>query len=348
MTSKLSSLSVIIVVHEDLIDPPVLNELVDALALQVTDFEIIIIANGVRNELTLLLKQFVEISPDTTIIFLGERVHEDVARLVGIDHAVGDYVLFCNADTTDAQAVPSLISPLSKGYDLVFGDPRGQIVIEESMLTRLLTKLCYWVYENAIGLKLSRYPTGLRIFSRSAALFVASCHDAEFRIRGESIGGGFAATSVPVSLGKVQVLQRQPLHLMWSKGIRLLLSVTTLPLRTASYLSLAGGIVSVLYSVYVVIIYLFKPNVGAGWTTTSLQLAGMMFLFSLVFLFLCEYVIEIYQANPPRGRRRLVTRELRSPLSRRSARLNVLGLSGQYQIGAPYDLIDTPKRRGKS
>jgi hypothetical protein len=330
-------------VSDDLVASSVLDALVGSLACQAADFEIIMIANGVGNELTLPLKQFAETSPDTTIVFLGERVHDDVARLVGIDHAVGDYVLLCNPDAADAKALPSLVAPLWEGFDLVFGDPRGRIVVERPPATRALFEIYRRVYRSATGLKLSRYPTGLRIFSRDAALFVASRYDAEIRIRAENIGAGFASTSVPLPAGEIEARRAEPIHRVWSRGLRLLLSVTALPLRGASYLSLAGGALSALYTVYVVIIYLFKPNVAAGWTTLSLQLAGMMFIFSLVFLFLCEYVIEIHAAHPPRSRRHRVTRELRSPLSRRSARLNVVDFNGQLQIGAPADLADRLK-----
>ena len=115
----------------------------------------------------------------------------------------------------------------------------------------------------------------------------------------------------------------------------MLLSVSTLPLRGASYAALLGGALSVLYSFYVFAVYLFKPDVAEGWTTISLQLAVMMFVFSMVLLFIGEYVIQIHSANPPRSRRYLVLRELRSPLSRRSARLNIVDAEGRFQLGQP-------------
>lgn len=117
-----------------------------------------------------------------------------------------------------------------------------------------------------------------------------------------------------------------------------------MPLRSASYASLIGGILSVLYSVYIVVIYIFKKDLIQGWTTMSLQLAGMMFIFSLIFLFLSEYIIQIHAANPPRTRRHLIAREIRSTLSRRSARLNVVNSAGDFQLGAPSNLSELAGR----
>jgi hypothetical protein len=102
----------------------------------------------------------------------------------------------------------------------------------------------------------------------------------------------------------------------------------------------------VLYSVYVFCIYLIKADVVEGWTTLSLQLAGMMFIFSVVLLFLSEYVIQIHSASPPRSRRYLVMRELRSPLSRRTQRLNVVDAEGRFQLGKPAWLLADDNGRG--
>jgi hypothetical protein len=124
-----------------------------------------------------------------------------------------------------------------------------------------------------------------------------------------------------------------------SKAVRLLLTGSSAPLRLSSYLGFGGGIMSVLYAVYVVLVYLFKTDVEPGWTTLSLQMAGMMFLFSTQFLFLSEYLVQILSAAPAIGRRHLVARELRGTLSRRSSRLNVVGKEGQFYLGAPPHLI---------
>ena len=124
-----------------------------------------------------------------------------------------------------------------------------------------------------------------------------------------------------------------------SKAVRLLLTGSSAPLRLSSYLGFGGGIMSVVYAVYVVLVYLFKRDVEPGWTTLSLQLAGMMFLFSLQFLFLSEYLVQILSTSPATGRRQLVARELRGTLSRRSGRLNVVGKEGLFYLGAPQHLI---------
>jgi len=67
----------------------------------------------------------------------------------------------------------------------------------------------------------------------------------------------------------------------------------------------------------------------------------MMFLFSLQFLFLSEYLVQILSASPSGSRRHLVAREIRTPLTRRSGRLNLVDEEGRFQLGAPAALLDT-------
>ncbi|MBA2668895.1 MAG: hypothetical protein H0U67_00815, partial [Gemmatimonadetes bacterium] len=117
--------------------------------------------------------------------------------------------------------------------------------------------------------------------------------------------------------------------------LRLITTGSTALLRTSSYLAVGGGIASGIYAIYVVLIYLLLPEVQRGWTTMSLQLSGMMLLFSIQFLLLAERVLQISANNPSNYRRHIVIRELRSPLSRRSARLNVVDQQGRFRLGAP-------------
>jgi polyisoprenyl-phosphate glycosyltransferase len=64
-----------------------------------------------------------------------------------------------------------------------------------------------------------------------------------------------------------------------------------------------------------------------------------MFLFSVQFLFLSEYLVQILSSSPPSNRRHLVARELRGTLSGRSSRLNLVDGEGRFHVGAPQRLL---------
>ena len=340
----LTSITVVTVVNDVVVSQASFAAYIAVLEQHAVDFDFVLVANSVDTEAALQLKTLVAQVPDTTIVFLGEPVHDDLARLVGIDHAVGDHVLFCDMLFDAPAALPPLLAELAHGYDLVVAESPANPMPGRPLPSRLLVGLYARVYTAMTTVQLDLDPTGLRVMSRSAALFLAGRANAELLMRAKSLGRGFPAISLsvmrdPPPLGVARTRLRR--H-TWSKGVGMLLSVSTLPLRGASYGALLGGVLSVLYSVYVFAVYLFKPDVAAGWTTISLQLAVMMFIFSMVLLFIGEYVLQIHSASPPRGRRYLVLRELRSPLSRRSRRLNIVDAEGRFQLGRPAWLARSP------
>lgn len=334
MSDLLASITVISVVNDERPTAAGIERFSSFLERQAVDFDFVLVANNVGSEVALHLKALVATVPDLTVVFLGEKVHDDLARLVGIEHAVGDYVLFCNPATDEPGILPALLAPVAEGYDLVIGDMQGIAATRRAPVTGLLFELYLRLYRLLAGMELNRQPTGLRILSRAAALFLTARPNAELLVRARSLGSGFPAKIIPIPAGGRQVGVRHA----WTQAIGMLLRVSAMPLRGASYTALLGGVLSVVYSIYVVAVYLFKPDVAAGWATLSLQLAGQMFLFSLTFLFLSEYIIQIHAANPPRSRRYLVLRELRSPLSRRSTRLNVVDAEGRFRLGMPASL----------
>jgi hypothetical protein len=340
MRPFLPSLSLIAVVGRTAPSAADLHQFAARLARKAVDFEIILVANGsggATNETTLALKTLVGAVPDLSVVFLAEDVHDDVARLVGIEHAVGDFVLFCDLARDDPGELRSVLAPLRDGYDLVFAARPGPK--PRSLLHRLLLERLCGFYGRMIGASITLEPTGMRVFSRAAALHVAACPGAELRLRARDLGPSFPALAVPLAAAVER--RRRPRGRAWTDGIGLLLSVSTLPLRSASYAAALGGGASALYSLYVFAVFLLQPNVAPGWTTLSLQLSGTLFVFSIVLLFLSEQVIQINAAAPPRSRRSLVVRELRSPLSRRRQALNVVDADGVFQLGKPA-WLDVP------
>jgi polyisoprenyl-phosphate glycosyltransferase len=337
--TRLKSLTVVSVVKDVIVDSDTFKRFITTLEPHVTDFDFVLVANATNIDTTLRLKELVAEVPDTTVVFLGYNVHDDLARIVGIEHAVGDHILFCDMARDDPAVLPTLLVPLHGGHDLVIGDPPDSISPEHSFGFRLVFSVYARIYAAITNTWLALSPTGLRVLSREAALFISGRPNAELLLRARDIGPGFPATIVPlpplVTLSRDTVRRYHP----WSKGLAMLLSVSAMPLRGATYAALFGGGLSVVYSFYVCAVYMLKPDIAAGWTTISLQIAAMMFTFSLVLLFISEYVIQIHSSSPPRSHRYLVVRELRSTLSRRGGRLNIVDAEGRYQIGRPDWLL---------
>src|ERR1700694_3455687 len=94
LAQPLSSISVIFIVRDTPLDFGVSERLFDVLGAAFAYINTVVVASGVSASTAIQLKQSAELLPDCTVLFLTEEVHDDIARLLGIDHAISDHLLF--------------------------------------------------------------------------------------------------------------------------------------------------------------------------------------------------------------------------------------------------------------
>jgi hypothetical protein len=322
MDAPSGSVSAVVVIENQLPDTAFLDGLERQLESHFLDFEFIFVANGGAPAVRELKRQIAQI-PDATCLVLTERHDVDAARLIGMEHAIGDHVLVLSPGPQVLDTLPTVLEQMRAGYDVVFAAPTT------SLRTPLIERAAYALLSRLSGISLSSDTVILALLNREAALHLLDKINAEILLKARALGPGFSTTTVKITpLGSPTV--SRSLSARAAKAIRLLVSTGATPIRFMGAVSIAASGLSLLYAAYVVLVFLFKPDVEAGWTTLSLQVAGMMFLFSTMFWLLSEYVVQIHGALASR-RRRVVVRELRSE-RRRVARLNVVDESGAYRL----------------
>lgn len=336
---KLPSVTAVLVVRALPVEIDILLRLSAALQDLFMDVEIVLVANGVTREMSLTLKRATENVPDCTVVFLSGNVHDDVARLLGIDYAISDYVMFITPLQSEIDAIPSMVATLQGGNDLVVGEGGGDFVVQRDWFGSLAYSMFRWVYRVLTGMTYEAQPPRFRLLSRAAALFIATRLNGEVLVRAHELGPGFPSANVFIGPYTPMTGVGMPARMAASKGLQLLLTGSALPLRISSYFGFLTGFASIVYGGYVLLMYLFRQDIARGWTTLSLQSAGIMFLLSIQFLFLSEYLVQILSSSPVATRRQLVIRELRGTVSSRSGRLNVVDTEGRFQVGAPPHLV---------
>ncbi len=342
MHGPLSSVSVVMVVRDEVPSLALVASLSRQLEALFVDFEFIFVANDVGQAVALELKELIERVPDGLAVFLADHVHDDLARLVGIDHAVCDHVLFCTPTAEEIATLPAFERALAAGCDLVIGPDgeHGPRRLGRRVLFAGFRTLFRWT----TGKVYEPRPADFRIMSRAAALYVSTRTDGEVLVRARTLGSGFPTATVDAPARPARRKSGRSVVRDMARGARLITTGSTMLLRASSYVAVTGGLLSGLYAIYVVMVFFLVPDVQPGWTTMSLQLSGMMLLFSIQFLLLAEHVIQIVSSNPSGNRRHIVVRELRSPLSRRSARLNVVDREGRFHLGAPAEFMAADPR----
>jgi hypothetical protein len=161
--------------------------------------------------------------------------------------------------------------------------------------------------------------------------------DGEMLLRSRKIASGFPSSAVTID-DPGYTWPAPKLVDSFGKAMRLLLASSSAPLRFISIVGCLGSATALAYTIYVLLVYFFKEDVQPGWTTMSLQLSFLTFILSAMLALLSEYVVQIHSASFAR-RRYIVSREIRSQLSARSGRMNVVDPNGHYRPGAPEDLL---------
>jgi len=112
------------------------------------------------------------------------------------------------------------------------------------------------------------------------------------------------------------------------RGMRLLTSTTSAPMRLVNTLCLFGASANAIYSIYVVVVTLFVPGVAPGWASLSLQQSGMFLLLSLVLLVLGEYILQMASLSNV-GPLYHIAREFTSVRMIRREKLNIEEVSSE-------------------
>jgi glycosyltransferase involved in cell wall biosynthesis len=187
-----ASISAVCIVDDRAPEFDVIARLLNVLGANFSDAEIVIVANGCDNETTLHLKALTEQLPDITVAFLETRLDADTAKLVGIENAIGDWVLFIDPMPSRLSALPALFAEIHKGIDVVLALPlqRGRPSPLRALLQRTFISFYNWL--NGVSV-LAERPV-LSLLSRQAALHVLHCRDAEMLLRSRKIGSGFPST----------------------------------------------------------------------------------------------------------------------------------------------------------
>jgi hypothetical protein len=303
-----------------------------SLADAAKDHEIVVIANGVSAEVTHQLRTIAEAVANVTVHFLAQPVDRDLAVLLGIDHALGDWVLVLTPTLEEVANLPRVLQQAGP-YEIVFAGAAMRTDLPR--LYGHMARAYFKLYAFASGSTVDWPTPPIRVYSRAAARYLAGQLNAEFALRSLDVSGAFPGIRQTIDdLPPSEVELLTPLNAL-RKACRGLVNARAVMMRALIGIALCTGFVAVLSSIYAVLSYLLKERVEPGWTTLSLQISIMMFLFSLMFALLSEYVLVVYRATP-RRRTLSFVREMRSPLRPRSERLDVVGTE-RFILGAPED-----------
>jgi dolichol-phosphate mannosyltransferase len=313
---------------------PFLAELLDVLQQQFANFEVVLVDDGSIDERA--ARQIAEVIAEfrcVRLVRLSRAMGTEIAMMAGFDSAIGDFVVTLNPETDPPQAIAPMVDLCRSGHDIVVGTtPDAQY---QGYLYRLLRHVFYLLSCWLIRAPLVQHASGFRVLSRQAvnALTRIKSRRRYFALLAYDIG--YRVATVPYTPICRSGLRKPPSLLAAIRtGSAMIVHNSTRPLRIVSVLGLLGSFLSVLYAVYVVVVYLVKRDVMPGWATLSLQASGLFFLVFVMLTLMGEYMGRLLDEASDRPLYNILDETASSVMLTDERRRNVLSESATDVVPA--------------
>ncbi|MGV8960574.1 MAG: glycosyltransferase family 2 protein [Stenotrophomonas sp.] len=257
-----------------------------------TDYEIIVVDNGSSDESVALLRRLTSEHglPNVQVYALTQTVAWETAAWAGAEGALGDFVAVLDPLTDDVGFLRSMLEPATAGVDVVFAS--NQMKPRLSVSYRVANAVFNLVFRWLNGVNPGAEAPQYRVLSKKVINYILQHPRPAAIYRLLPVTAGFTRANLSYRHAPTANPPKK-LGQSIDRGMRLLVSNTRLPMRLVTILSTFGAAANLLYSIYVIAVAAFKPDVAPGWVSLSLQQSGMFLLVSLVLLVLGEYILHM-------------------------------------------------------
>jgi glycosyltransferase involved in cell wall biosynthesis len=305
-----------------------LKEIISTVKELVDDFEIVVVDNASNDGTSSYLKELIknEDFPNIQVFVLSHEVDKDVATWAGLEGALGDYVLIFDPSRDTLEPLDNMLIEAIKGADVVYAENTKKE--NPSFFYKISTCLFDQLYRLVYGIKLTTSAPSLKLVNRIVLNNILRDPNPELAYRHLPLTKGFKRANLEYRASSTLRPEKESFMQYFDRGIRLLITTKQGPLRLISLMSLVGASFNLIYTVYVVLVAIFKEKVAEGWVTLSLQQASMFFMVFLVFMVFGEYLAHIISLSE-KNEKYSVTDEFFSSVVTRRSKLNVLNQSNE-------------------
>ena len=269
------------------------EDTVEVLRRHYTNYELVLVDDGSTDDTAQVVARLLPTVECLRFIRLSRSFGEEIAITAGLDAVIGDFVVVMLPNSDPPELIPTLVQRVRAGSGIAFGVRTERT--GESALMRAGARFWYWYARRFLRLNLPKNSSQFRALSRQAVNAIVQIRDRYRYLRILSGDVGYAPAGVPYA-----PMVRNPSRRERSFFERVAVSADIIvansphPLRFVTFLGVLASLLNVLYIGYVIAIYLLRHGrVAEGWTTLSLQNAGMFFFVFLILTVMSEYVGHI-------------------------------------------------------
>lgn len=292
------------------------------LSQEYKDYEIVLVDNASTDHTVEVVEQLQQELRNIQLYSLARPIPHESAFVVGLEQAIGDIMVTLDAAYDPVDSIPEMLHLSYGGIDIVYGLRSDRLRRSFSIyhgLSRFFFRFYRFITKDDLPIAAST----LRLYTRRALNSFLDNGDrySLFPVIGAFSGLRYRSFNY-TRLNRTGKPVTQSYSAAVLRALRLFFLSSQYPLRLLSFIALLGAFLNVLYSVYVVLVNIFKAEVAEGWTTLSLQNSVMFFILFIILAVLSEYVARLVITSQHRPFY-LVTYESKSLVLLRKHDINV-------------------------
>jgi dolichol-phosphate mannosyltransferase len=259
-------------------------------------WEVIFVNDGSRDRSLELLKEMAAREPRYKVLSFARNFGHQMAITAGLDRAEGAAVVVMDADLQDPpEVVKAMVGKWREGFDVVYG-VRSQRH-GETWFKRLTAAGFYRLLRAMLGgVSIPLDAGDFRLMSRPVVLTLRALREQHRFVRGMVAWVGFKQTAVSYERpARFAGETKFPLRKMLRFAIDGITSFSSVPLRFATWLGVAAGVVAFIGGMWAVYEKLWGTGTVPGWTTIMILVALGSSAQLLMMGILGEYVGRIYE-----------------------------------------------------
>jgi dolichol-phosphate mannosyltransferase len=293
--SKPPAVSVVIPVYnEERTLPTLYRELVRVLDGGGDSYELVFVDDGSSDGSFGVLRALHGADGRVRVLRFSRNFGHHIALTAGLDVARGDAVVMMDADLQDPPAeIPKLLGKHREGYHVVYGIRRER----HDPLGKRVTSALFWgLLRRFSDVPIPAGQTMLRVLDRRVVDEIRAMRERSRFVHGMMAWVGFDATSVEVDHApRSEGASKYDVGRMLRLAFHAVTSLSTVPLRLATYGGLLGGVISAAVLVYYLLRRLLFGFSVPGFATIVVAIMFFGAVQLLMLGIIGEYVGRTYR-----------------------------------------------------
>lgn len=259
------------------------------------EFELLFVDDGSTDDTARELKEQAKQNPRVKYLLLSKNFGHQHALKAGLDYSKGDAVICMDGDL---QHPPSLLSVMiekwrTEKYDVVY--TIRQEDKDLSFVKRKTSSLFYKLMNAFTDIELKQGAADFRLIDRKLVEEIKKLNDPFLFIRGLIPWMGFRQFELAYTPGKrMHGVTKYTFRKMFRFAINGITSFSIKPLRFAIVMGFFISLLSFLYGIYAIAIYLLDDKAISGWASMITSVVFLGGLQLIILGIIGEYIGKIY------------------------------------------------------